>query len=329
MPDTPDTIGVGALFAEPPSITPDGPHHGPQVVVVGNHKGGTGKSTVAMHLAVALLKAGKTVATFDLDLEQQTLTRYIQNRHDWARREQGAIELPLHVPIVEPEWSGIEDGDAGTLERFIASMSQLQNHDFIVIDTPGGPHHLSLVAHAMADTLVTPLNDSFVDLDLMVMIGVADGRAPRPSRYAKAVAVALEERRSVCGRSTDWVVIRNRLPTSRANQRPEVAAALEIIAPQVGFRVVAGLSERAIYRKLFPFGLTVLDQLDQSRFAVETQASDVVARMELRDLVEALGLIAPSERVEDGIETSVLARLTEAASPDQDRADLAAAAASR
>ena len=41
------------------------------VVVLGNEKGGSGKSTTAFHIAVALLKAGQRVATIDLDCRQK------------------------------------------------------------------------------------------------------------------------------------------------------------------------------------------------------------------------------------------------------------------
>jgi chromosome partitioning protein len=56
------------------------------VVVLGNEKGGSGKSTIALHVAVALLKAGQRVATIDLDCRQQSFTYYIENRRAWAGR---------------------------------------------------------------------------------------------------------------------------------------------------------------------------------------------------------------------------------------------------
>jgi chromosome partitioning protein len=278
----------------------DVPLPGPRIVVVGNHKGGTGKSTVAMHVVVALIDSGKRVATFDLDLEQQTLTRYIENRHEWARQNGVVLGLPRHVPIVAPDWTGAEDGEAGAVERFIGALADLQSGiDVIVIDTPAGPHQLSLLAHGMADTLVTPINDSFVDLDLMVMIGPAGGSAPRPSRYAKAVAAALAGRRNVCGRPSDWVVVRNRIPPASRRGDRAVGNALDLIAPQVGFRTVAGLAERPVFRQLFPFGLTAFDPWSGPVAGVKPKMSQLLARVEMRGLVEALGLIPPQAIAED------------------------------
>jgi chromosome partitioning protein len=66
------------------------------VVVIGNQKGGSGKSTFAMHIIVALLKAGQRVASFDLDLNQLTLTRFLGNRYEWAREHDQNLELPDH-----------------------------------------------------------------------------------------------------------------------------------------------------------------------------------------------------------------------------------------
>src|SRR6266567_1006192 len=65
----------------------------PHVIVVGNEKGGSGKTTVAMHIAIALMKAGQRVATIDLDSRQKSLTHYIANRGAWAKRTHGMLEL--------------------------------------------------------------------------------------------------------------------------------------------------------------------------------------------------------------------------------------------
>ena len=63
------------------------------VVVLGNEKGGSGKSTTALHIAVALMKAGQRVATIDLDCRQQSFTRYIGKRSAWARRTGLDLEI--------------------------------------------------------------------------------------------------------------------------------------------------------------------------------------------------------------------------------------------
>src|SRR3546814_6757451 len=52
----------------------------PYVIVVGSEKGGTGKSTTAIHLTVGLMKLGFRVGTIDLDARQGTFTAFWRNR---------------------------------------------------------------------------------------------------------------------------------------------------------------------------------------------------------------------------------------------------------
>src|SRR5581483_1446777 len=67
---------------------------GLQVIVIGNEKGGSGKTTVAMHVAIALSVAGASVAALDLDLRQKSFTRYLENRAAWARQGQHQLPIP-------------------------------------------------------------------------------------------------------------------------------------------------------------------------------------------------------------------------------------------
>src|SRR6516164_6177523 len=254
----------------------------PHVVVIGNQKGGSGKSTFAMHIIVALLKAGKRVASFDLDLNQLTLTRYLGNRHEWVRKHEQKLELPDHCPVRE-EVHGTtlrqfvsrlkKVGRAhkrdligssalshsADLRQFISQLKKIgraHKHDFIVIDTPGGVQHLSLVAHGMADTLITPINDSLVDLDVLVAMDQSD-LEPQPSVYARMVWRALEARRKITGRATDWIVVRNRLESVESNNQRQITRVLDVIQRTLGFRVARGLLERPVYREFFAAGLTV------------------------------------------------------------------------
>jgi chromosome partitioning protein len=263
------------------------PDLGPHVVVVGNYKGGSGKSTFAMHLIVALLNARKRVASFDLDTQQQTLSRYIENRREWARQNGVRLAMPKHTSLVDSD-------DDDYVRVFMRHLPKLQHkHDFIVIDTPGSESHLSLVAHGLADTLVTPINDSFVDLDVIVTIGATADSRPTPSRYARAVAAALEGRRAICGRDTDWIVFRNRLATLASRNHKQITGALELIAREVGFRIGPSLAERVIFREFFPVGLTAFDQLDGVAASASPSMSNLTARIEVRELIEAIGLLPP------------------------------------
>jgi chromosome partitioning protein len=319
----------------------------PHVVVVGNQKGGSGKSTFAMHIVVALLKSGKRVASFDPDLNQLTLTRFLGNRYEWAREHDQNLELPDHYSVTEEVRYGRALSHAADLRQFILQLKKIgrahkddfidsgalshavdlrqfisqlekigraQKHDFIVIDTPGSVQHLSLIAHGIADTLVTPINDSLVDLDVLVAIERSN-LEPQPSVYAKTVRRAVEARCKVSGRATDWIVVRNRLePAETSNQR-QVTQALDVIRATLGFRVARGLLERPIYREFFAAGLTVFDLVEGFKSTAETNEPILLARLEVQNLIQEIGLIEDYAELEDEAfhEIEHLSRLCELA----------------
>ena len=135
------------------------------VIVLGNEKGGSGKSTAAMHVIVALLKSGYKVAAIDLDMRQRSLSRYLENRKKFAETKGKDLPFPV-MPEVLP--SAIDSREAAREEEtrnLTSALQGLADCDFVVIDCPGADTHLSRLAHAHADTIVTPLNDSFVDFD--------------------------------------------------------------------------------------------------------------------------------------------------------------------
>jgi len=260
------------------------------VVVIGNEKGGSGKSTTALHIAVTLLCEGARVATLDLDARQATLGRYVENRAAYVRRK--AIELPMPIHFAVP-LSTLEDGAAARTDeraRLEAALEQVIDAvDFVIIDTPGSDTHLSRLAHTWADTLLTPLNDSFIDLDLLARIDPDTLKIVRPSIYAEAVWKQRQIRAVQGGRPVDWVVMRNRLSSLAARNKRDMATVIEALAKRIGFRVAAGLSERVIYKELFLNGLTLLD-LKRGNVGPSLTLSHVAARQEVRDLVAALNL---------------------------------------
>ena len=266
----------------------------PHIVVVGNHKGGSGKSTIALHVAIALLKAGKRVASIDLDVHQQTLTHYIENRREWGYQSNSAIAVPYHCSMERNAYVWTRRDEALDLARFMSHLTALEddhNYDFIVIDTPGGVQALSLIAHGMADTLITPINDSLVDLDAIVAIDLKD-QEPQPSQYAMTVAHALEARQSVCGRSTDWIIVRNRMARLPSRNERQIEDVLAVMGAKLGFRVVRGLSERPVFRELFAAGLTALDPVEVSVPRTSFSSPNLHARVEVLDLIDQTGLLS-------------------------------------
>lgn len=261
------------------------------VIVLGNEKGGSGKSTTALHIAVALLKAGQRVATIDLDCRQQSFTHYIDNRRNWARRSQLALELPQHCAVARGTSMQIADNEQAELSQFLAAVDAVEHtHDFIVVDTPGADSYLMRLAHSMADTLVTPLNDSFVDFDVLGTVDPQTYAVTGESHYAEMVRDTRRERRRLDGVSPDWIVVRNRLSMLGSRNKQLVAKGLHQLAFRLGFRAVDGFAERVVYREFFPRGLTALDDLDEHTLGTRPSLSHVTAREEVTNLLRKLKL---------------------------------------
>jgi chromosome partitioning protein len=263
------------------------------LLVIGNEKGGSGKSTAALHIAVSLLGDGAKVATLDLDARQGTLGRYVENRAAYARRKGVELPMPVHAAVPLSTLPDRAAAEADERARFEAALEEVIGAvDFVIVDTPGSDTHLSRLAHTWADTLLTPLNDSFIDLDLLARVDPDTLKIVRPSIYAEAVWKQRQLRAVQGGRPVDWVVMRNRLSSLAARNKRDMGTVLSALARRIGFRVAAGLSERVIYKELFLNGLTLLD-LKRGSGGPSLTLSHVAARQEVRDLVAALNLPRP------------------------------------
>jgi chromosome partitioning protein len=261
------------------------------VVVLGNEKGGSGKSTTALHIAVALLKAGQRVATIDLDSRQKSFTHYVENRRAWAERARIKLEMPTHYCIARGESSSLDANEAQEFASFSAAISAIEHtHDVVVIDSPGNDTYLMRLAHSMADTLVTPLNDSFVDFDVLGTVDPANFSVTGESHYAEMVRDARRQRRLVDGRLTDWIVVRNRLSTLSSRNKRLVGDGLAELSKRLAFRHIDGFAERVVYREFFPRGLTALDDLDEATLGTRPSLSHITAREEVITLLNALHL---------------------------------------
>jgi chromosome partitioning protein len=261
------------------------------VVVLGNEKGGSGKSTTALHIAVALLKAGQRVATIDLDSRQQSFTHYIENRRDWASRAGIKLEVPTHRAIERAAGGSLEENEAQEFAAFASAIGEIEHdHDVVVIDTPGHDSYLMRLGHSMADTLVTPLNDSFLDFDVLATLDPTNFSVTGESHYARMVSESRRQRQLVDGRVTDWIVVRNRLSQLGSRNKKLVGEGIAELSRRLGFRCLDGLAERVVYREFFPRGLTALDDLDELTLGTRPNMSHVTAREEVVALLNALQL---------------------------------------
>jgi chromosome partitioning protein len=259
------------------------------IIVVGNEKGGSGKSTTSMHVSIALARMGYRVGAVDLDLRQRSFGRYIENRNAFAEKQGITLPTPDYRNLPEVDNTQLDNGINASDHRLSTVMAALEGtSDFILIDCPGSHTRLSQIAHSLADTLITPLNDSFVDFDLLARTDPTTGRVLGPSIYSEMVWGARQMRAQAGLKPIDWIVLRNRLGAQQMHNKKKVGKALEELSKRIGFRVSPGFSERVIFRELFPRGLTLLDLKD---IGVEhLNMSNIAARQELRDLMATLKL---------------------------------------
>lgn len=259
------------------------------IIVVGNEKGGSGKSTTCMHVGTALARMGHRVGALDLDLRQRSFGRYIENRRAFLARSGLTLATPDYRELPEGNPANLAPGENAFDQRLSAAVGALEQvSDFIVIDCPGSHTRLSQVAHSLADTLITPLNDSFIDFDLLARVDPDTNKVKGPSIYSEMVWGARQLRAQAGLKPIDWIVLRNRLGAQQMHNKKKVGAALEELSKRIGFRVAAGFSERVIFRELFPRGLTLLDLKDTG--VDQLNLSNIAARQEVRDLMTELRL---------------------------------------
>lgn len=258
------------------------------IIVFGNEKGGSGKSTTAMHTAIALLRLGYRVGTIDLDARQGTLTRYLKKRFEYITRSGEHLPSPAHMAIERSAADTVQkqqDQEEMFLTMALDELSHVS--DFIIIDTPGTDTFLSRLAHSYADTLITPMNDSFIDLDLFADIDMKNHRIVGPSIYTSMVEQQRRVKRSRDKAARiDWIVMRNRIAPLNTNNNKIIAELLDEISKLAGFRLAPGFGERVVFKELFLKGLTLLDLKEEQNGGLTM--SQITARQEVRNLIVAI-----------------------------------------
>ncbi|MDR0630745.1 MAG: division plane positioning ATPase MipZ [Holosporales bacterium] len=257
-----------------------------KIIVFGNQKGGTGKSTLAMHFVVSLLYKKYKVATIDVDARQGTFSRYLENREK-SKLLNPDIPIPTHSSLIDYQSDSISNIEKANKENFIQLIESQKHFDFIVIDTPGNDSNLSKIAHSFADVIITPMNESFVDLDLLVRINNSKSNDLKPSIYAEMVWEQKKERAVRDKQTIDWIVLVNRMPNVISKNRQEFDKILFAISKRIGCRLARGFKERVCFRELFLSGLTLLDRKVPS---LQTSLSHIAARQELNDLLKTLNI---------------------------------------
>lgn len=268
----------------------------PHVIVLGSEKGGTGKSTTAMHLAIALIKMGYSVGTIDFDARQASFSRYLANRSARAEVTGSALVAPIHRRVGRQDGVADPAAQASDIAWAAEAFNELGHCDFIVADTPGNASHMTRMAHVNADTLITPINDSLIDLDVIAELDTVKKEALGPGVYTQIVWEQNNRRVAMGLTPIDWIVMRNRLTHINSRNKQEISELLTKLAKRIGFRLSPGFGERVVFRELFLEGLTLLD-LDYDNSGNHRQSSRLAARRELGELLRTIGISFPQQSV--------------------------------
>lgn len=268
----------------------------PYFIVLGNEKGGSGKSTTSVHIIVSLLRDGYRVGAMDLDARQGTLAGTLAARRAFVESKGINLPLPDFCPVYRSELDNRHEAEAEERTRFDAAVAQLVEGgaEVIVVDCPGSDNSLSRYGHSCADTLITPINDSFVDFSMLAKVDPENHNIIQPSVYSEMVWEARKERFNRDRGKMDWIVMRNRLAAVEARNKRDVSETLDALAKRIGFRTLKGFGERVIFRELYLQGLTLMD-VREANIGIALGLSHVAARNEVRALITAIKLPPPRQ----------------------------------
>jgi chromosome partitioning protein len=199
--------------------------------------------------------------------------------------------------MARSETNDVRANEAHEFALFAEEIGAVEHdYEFVVIDTPATDSYLMRLAHSLADTLVSPLNDSFIDVDVFSHVNHDRSQRGAVAHYADLVMEARRKRRIVDNGVIDWVMVRNRMATIASNNARQVALSVSRLATELRFRVAEGLHDRVIFRELFPIGLTALDPIEEAASGLNN--SQTAARREIEGLLEALDLPGRTPGVE-------------------------------
>ncbi len=263
----------------------------PYFIVLGNEKGGSGKSTTSIHIIISLLRDGYRVGAMDLDARQGTLAGTLAARQTYVESKGIELPLPEFRPVYRSERDTRQEIEAEEREHFDSAVAELveAGAEVIVVDCPGTDNFLSRYGHSFADTLITPINDSFVDFSMLAKVEPDNHDIIRPSIYSEMVWEARKNRFNRDRGKIDWIVMRNRLAAVEARNKRDVGETLETLAKRIGFRTLKGFGERVIFRELYLLGLTLMD-VKEANVGIAMGLSHIAARNEVRALISAIKL---------------------------------------
>lgn len=224
------------------------------IIVVSSMKGGTGKSTLAFHLAVEAYLNNIDIVTYDMDFPQFSFSAYLKNR----KNNPSLKSWDQHFQISD-----------------FSSIPDFPSDKLVIIDTPGKYDPFLMPIHKKADLIITPINDSFIDINTIMKI--EHERWASFGHYYEFVYNSQNYNENL-----KWIVVRNRSSSIASNHSKEIRSKLEDLSKRINFTLINGPKERNIYRELFNKGATVLDL--KSKLSI----SHMAAKFEIKSMWKAI-----------------------------------------
>lgn len=258
------------------------------IILVGNEKGGAGKTTIAIHLTISLLYLGFKVANIDLDIRQSSLTKYLQNREAFTKNSKTKIPSPKLCKLEESKRVIQNEADIDHQNNLQHIIAQEKNkHDFIVIDTPGVNNPLSTLAHSFADIVITPINPSFLDVSALAEVSSDDLGIIKPGIYSQMVWEQKINKAKRDGKPINWIIVQNRVHSLDSNNQRNIEKVIRALSARMGCKIAPGFGERVIFKELFLKGLTLLD-LRSKKADLALTTSHLAAKQELINLLQLI-----------------------------------------
>ncbi|MBL1241901.1 MAG: AAA family ATPase [OCS116 cluster bacterium] len=257
-----------------------------RVIVLGNEKGGTGKTTLAIHLLLGLQAKGARVAAIDLDGRAAGFSKFLENREAWAKHSRQNIYTPPFFTVSPSQNKDVAQREQEDFAAFAGAVEKLEHiSDYLILDLPSGDTYLGRLAHSMADILITPLNDGFLDVNILGDVDDEDFSVKHINPYGKYVLDCLNRRKNIDGKGFTWLLVKNRVSSLGAKHKLKIDKALNNLAEKLGAKIATNIGDRVIFRELYAMGLSVFDVLDKQT-GVKATASHNEAKKEVLDLIE-------------------------------------------